>query len=135
MRVVSDPRAAALDGAGTRLVVQARLERLVFAAQGEPPYALLAGSAQAPAGALPVATPVPDLADERGRFGLARLGTWVENEAVARRLEAERRAAQWRPWLLWTVLLLGIAGLGFTVWRLAGSGRVPARTARPPDTD
>jgi hypothetical protein len=73
VRVVPDPRAAALDGAGTQLVVQAQLERLVFAAQGEPPYALLAGAAQAPAGALPVATLVPDLANERAlRPGAAR---------------------------------------------------------------
>jgi hypothetical protein len=135
VRVVPDPRAAALDGAGTQLVVQAQLERLVFAAQGEPPYALLAGAAQAPAGALPVATLVPDLANERARFGLARLGAWIENEAVARRLQAERRAAQWRPWLLWTVLLFGIAGLGFMVWRLAASGREPARGASRPDAD
>ena len=135
VRVVPDPRAAALEGAGTRLVVQAQLERLVFAAQGEPPYALLAGAAQAPAGALPVATLVPDLAQERARFGLARLGAWIENEAVARRLEAERRAAQWRPWLLWSVLLLGIAGLGFMVWRLAAAARAPARSATRSDTD
>jgi hypothetical protein len=135
VRVVPDPRAAALDGAGTRLVVQAQLERLVFAAQGEPPYALLAGAAQAAAGALPAATLVPDFAHERARFGLARLGAWIENEAVARRLEAERRAAEWRPWLLWSVLLLGIAALGFMVWRLAAAGRAPARSATRSDSD
>jgi len=37
--------------------------------------------------------------------------------------------------LLWSVLLLGIAGLGFMVWRLAAAARAPARSATRSDTD
>jgi hypothetical protein len=70
---------------------------------------------------LPLATLVPDVAAERARFGQATLGAWEEEAEVARRREAERRDAQWRPRLLWAVLLAGVAVLGFMVWRLARS--------------
>jgi hypothetical protein len=107
------------------LVVQAQLATLVFAAQGQPPYRLLAGSAQAGASALAVGTLVPALADERARFGEASLGEWSEVEEVVRREQARQRVAAMRPWLLWAVLLAGVAGLGFMVWRLV-RGAAPA---------
>jgi hypothetical protein len=102
-----------------RLVVRAELASLVFAAQGQAPYALLAGSAQAAPGALPLATVVPDLERERERFGRATLGPWSEvSEAAAQARRQERQAAL-RPWLLWSVLAAGVLGLGVMVWRLA----------------
>lgn len=118
LRLLPDERAAALEPGLARLVVQAPLASLVFAAQGQPPFRLLAGSPDAPGGALPVATLVPALDDERSRFGRASLGPWSENADVAQRREADRRRAALRPWLLWAVLLVGVAGLGFMVWRL-----------------
>jgi hypothetical protein len=126
VRVVPDERAAALDPARTRLVVRAQLSSVVFATQGQPPYALLAGSPQAPAGALPLATLVPSPDDERPRFGRASLGAWSEVTEAMRQAEAERRRAALRPWLLWAVLVLGVAGLAFMVWRLArGAASAP----------
>ena len=119
LRIVPDQRAAPLDAAQTRLIVQAQLASLVFAAQGRAPFTLLAGSAQAPAGALPIATLVPALVDERPRFGQATLSAWSESEAVVRRAESQQRLAAMRPWLLWAVLLAGVGGLAFMVWRLA----------------
>lgn len=126
LRVVPDERAGALPAQAVRLRVQATMPSLVFAAQGEPPFTLKAGSPQAPAGALPAAVLVPALADERPRFGLAQLGDWVEQPAVAREMVAAQQRAAWRPWLLWGVLLLGVAGLAGMVWRLR---RVPGTTA------
>ena len=35
---------------------------------------------------------------------------------------AAQRLAAWRPWLLWAVLVAGVGGLGFMVWRLARAG-------------
>ena len=35
---------------------------------------------------------------------------------------APQRLAAWRPWLLWAVLVAGVDGLGFMVWRLARAG-------------
>ena len=119
LRVLPDERAAPLDATATRLVVHAALASLVFAAQGQPPFTLLAGAAAAPPGALPAATLVPALDDERPRFGRATLGEWTEVASVARQTDAAERQAALRPWLLWGVLLAGVAGLGFMVWRLA----------------
>jgi hypothetical protein len=117
-------------------VVQAELASLVFAAQGRAPFRLLAGAAEAAPGgrqtalpdgldgALPIGTLLPSLEDERPRFGLATLGVWSESEAVAREARSQQRLAAMRPWLLWAVLLAGVAGLAFMVWRLT-------RTADP----
>ena len=127
VRVVPDERAARPDAATTRLVVRAELGSLVFAAQGRPPYVLQAGARDAPAGALPIATLVPSLADERARFGRASLGAWSEVTEAMRQAEAEQRRAALRPWALWAVLGLGVAGLAVMVWRLARGG-----AARPP---
>ncbi len=122
LRIVPDSRAAPLDPAHTRLVAHAALASVVFAAQGRAPFTLLAGAAEAPAGALPITTVVPALDDERARFGSATLGAWRESEDVARALQSQQRLAAMRPWLLWAVLLAGVAGLGIMVWRLARKG-------------
>ncbi len=125
LRVVPDERAAALDPGQTRLVVHARLASLVFASTGQAPFRLLAGSADAAAGALPVATLVPQLDAERPRFGTARLGDFAEAPEVALAAERAAGAARLRPWLLWGVLVIGVAGLALLVWRLAKSGAAP----------
>ena len=121
LRLIPDERAAALDATQTRLIVQAPLATLVFATQGQSPYRLLSGSATAPAGALPATTLVPALDEEHPRFGQATLGEWSEVTEVARRAEAQQRRAALRPWLLWSVLLVGVGGLAFMVWRLMRS--------------
>jgi len=128
LRVVPDERAAALDAASVRLVVHASLASLVVAMQGEPPLRLLAGSSDAPAGALPVAMVVPQLESERARFGRATLGEFEVDTAAERAAQNAARQARLRPWLLWSVLLVGVVLLGALVWRLARTG--PA--ARPP---
>jgi hypothetical protein len=118
VRVVPDARAASLDAGQTQLRVQAQLASLVFATQGAAPYALWAGADKAPPSALPVTTLVPTLDDERPRFGRATLGEWSEVNAVARAAKQREQLAALRPWLLWAVLLAGVAGLAFMVWRL-----------------
>ncbi|MES2958709.1 MAG: DUF3999 family protein [Pseudomonadota bacterium] len=118
LRVLPDARAAALEPAQTQLVVHAALASLVFVAQGQPPYALLAGAEKAAPAALAVSTLVPALDDERARFGRATLGDWSEVTEVARAADRRRQLAALRPWLLWAVLLAGVAGLAFMVWRL-----------------
>ena len=122
LRIVPDERAAGLDPAQTRLVVRARLASLVFASSGEAPFRLLAGSADAAAGALPLTTLVPLLEDERLRFGRASLGAFGEAPEVALAAQRAERDARLRPWLLWAVLVAGVLGLGVLVWRLARSG-------------
>ena len=125
LRVTPDERAAALDPAQLRLRVQAELAHLVFATQGQAPYRVQVGAAQASSAALPISALVPSLSDERARFGNATLDDWTEIAAAARRDDAKQREAALRPWLLWVVLIAGVAVLGLMVWRLA-------RTPRPP---
>jgi len=62
---------------------------------------------------------VPALDDERARFGRATLGAWGEVAAVARAEEQQQRVAALRPWLLWSVLIVGVLALGAMVWKLA----------------
>ncbi|MEZ4456647.1 MAG: DUF3999 family protein [Gemmatimonadales bacterium] len=119
LRLVPDRRAAALDPAGVTLEVRARLAHLVFAMQSTAPFRLEVGSATAEAGALPEGVLVPGLAEERTRFGRARLGEWTESATVAQAVDRQSQIAALRPWLLWGVLLAGLAGLGLMVWRLA----------------
>ena len=126
LRVIPDERAAALDPSQTRLVVHARLASLVFASSGQAPFRLLAGSPDATAGALPATTLVPQLDEERKRFGQARLGAFAEAPDVALAVERAARDARFRPWLLWGVLLAGVVGLALLVWRLAKTGAAPS---------
>jgi hypothetical protein len=128
VRVVPDERAAALDAKSVSLVVHASLASIVFATQGEPPFRLLAGSPDAPAAALPVAMVVPQLESERARFGSAKVGDFAADADAARAADDAARLARLRPWLLWAVLVVGVAVLGALVWRLARSGP----TAAPP---
>ncbi len=126
LRLLPDARSAPLDAKQTRLVVQAQLAQLVFAAQGQAPFELRAGAPDAKPSALPAATLVPSLDEERARFGRATLGEWREVAEVARQAEADQRKAALRPWLLWSVLLLGVAALGFMVVKLARSPAAPS---------
>ncbi len=127
VRVIADARSPALP-ATTRLVVHVQLASLVFPRQGQAPYVLWAGAATTEPhspGALPLATLVPSLDDERARFGHARLGPWGQTAAAGRHAATQERLASWRPWLLWSVLLAGVAALSYMVWRLARSRRPP----------
>ena len=119
VRAVPDARAAAPAAGDVTLEVRADLASIVFAAQGTPPYALAAGAERASAGALPLPTLVPEADKERVRFGVATLGAFVEQPAAAQQAEAAARRAALRPWLLWSVLLAGVALLAAMVWRLA----------------
>lgn len=119
IRIVPDERAAAPKAEDLRLVVQARLASLIFAAQGAGRYELLAGADQTGNSAMPLATLVPDLERERPRLGRATLGPWTEVQAAIDQAQARAQRAALRPWLLWAVLLAGVAGLAWMVWRMA----------------
>ena len=100
-------------GATPRLRVGWRPERLVFVAEGGPPFSLRAGSATAVRGDAPVA---PLLADLRARNG----GNWQPAVAtLGARTELAGAAAldgtpprDWSTWLLWSVLVLGVVLIG-----------------------
>lgn len=110
-----------------RLRLGYRPETLVFLAQGQPPYALLAGSASAVRAGAPVAQL---LSAQRQRLGDA----WEPAQATPgtrRELAGERALRQpppkrdWTTWTLWAVLVLGAA---VVAWLAFGLLR---RTTRP----
>ena len=68
-------------------------------------------------------TLVPQLDEERKRFGHATLGAFGEAPGVALAAEQSEREARLRPWLLWGVLVAGVIRLlPVLVWRLARRG-------------
>jgi hypothetical protein len=138
LRLVPDERAPAIDSERTSAVARVQLASVVFAAQGTPPYRLQVGAPpKAPLkdGALPLATLVPQLDAERARFGRAELGAFTEVAKVAQQVARDEQLAAWRPKLLWAVLLAGVAGIGFMVWRLARGGTANPAAATPPQAD
>lgn len=105
-----------------------RPETLVFLAQGEAPFTLVAGSASARRAQAPVADV---LAGQRARHGaewtppLATPGERAvrDGEAALQATDAEVER-DWRTWLLWAVLILGaalVAGLALSLLRRAST--------------
>lgn len=105
-----------------------RPETLVFLAQGEAPFTLVAGSANAHQPQAPVADV---LASQRARHGAdwrppsAALGERTERDGeAALQAVAVEVKRDWQTWLLWAVLILGaalVAGLALSLLRRAGS--------------
>lgn len=127
LRAEPDPRAGPLDPAGLMLEAEVVPTWLVFVPQGRAPYTLQAGApsaqaAEAADGPMPLATLVADLEAERPRLGLAAIGPWREDAEAARTEARSQAQAALRPWLLWGVLVAGVAGLGAMVWRLGRPG-------------
>lgn len=100
-------------------------ERLVFVARGEPPFQLAYGSTAAAARALSIETIVPGwrpdapLAAARARSGAQR------QLAGARALREE---LDYKTWLLWGVLGLGVAILAAMAWQLTRQMRTGTRS-------
>ena len=99
-----------------------RPEVVVFLAEGNPPFALLAGSARASRQDAPLPQLVDALRAERGREWqpvTAALGT---REALAgdAALQPVAPPTDWKRWLLWSVLVVGallVAGFASSLLR------------------
>lgn len=104
-------------------------QQLVFAARGEPPFRLAYGAHGAAASALSIASLLPDHATEK-RFEVkpAKLGAPV-TVAGSKKLRAP---IDYRRWVLWASLFIGVAVIGLMAYRLF---RQMARgePAQPPD--
>ncbi|MEO6279328.1 DUF3999 family protein [Roseateles sp.] len=111
------PRGAALPPAGSlQLRWTVRTARLVWAAQGEPPFSLQVGHAAPESGPRPLADVVPDWPREQQRLGAASLGAFTAQAVAAKPSLPPRRL------LLWAVLGLGVAALAAVTWRLWRQG-------------
>ena len=112
----------AFDGAPPVLRLGYRPEVVVFLAEGNPPFALLAGSARASRQDAPLPQLVDALRAERGRDWqpvTAALGT---REALAgdAALQPVAPPTDWKRWLLWSVLVVGallVAGFASSLLR------------------
>ena len=112
----------AFDGAPPVLLLGYRPEVVVFLVEGNPPFALLAGSARASRQDAPLPQLVDALRAERGRDWqpvTAALGT---REALAgdAALQPVAPPTDWKRWLLWSVLVVGallVAGFASSLLR------------------
>ncbi|MGO4779458.1 DUF3999 family protein, partial [Lysobacter sp. 2RAB21] len=97
-----------------------RPEVVVFLAQGEPPYALVAGSARAARGDSPLAHLIEALRTSRGRDWQpadATLGSAVALAGASALVPAEPER-DWHSYMLWAVLVAGaliVAGFAFSL--------------------
>jgi hypothetical protein len=97
-----------------------RPEVVVFLAQGEPPYALVAGSARAARGDSPLAHLIEALRTSRGRDWQpadATLGSAVVLAGASALVPAEPER-DWHSYMLWAVLVGGaliVAGFAFSL--------------------
>lgn len=119
------PRGTALPPADSlRLDWTARVTRVVWAAQGEAPFALQVGAAAADTGPRPLADVVPDWAREQSRLGKSQLGAFSAHPTTV----AAEPTLPPRRLLLWGVLGLGVLLLGGAAWRLWRQGPTSTST-------
>lgn len=93
-------------------------QELVFVAQGAGPYLLAYGSGQVEASGSALPQLLRDLQSNRA---LIRPATLEDKRVLggAEALLPPRAPLPWRKWLLWAVLVIAAAALGFMAWKLA----------------
>ncbi len=106
-----------------------RPDRLLFLAQGQGPWQLVAGSAYDAEANFPQARryadpEMRDLLKKAGPVGTAALGARIELGGAARLEPAQSPA--WRRWLLWIGLVAGVLLVGFMALRLLRHPPAPA---------
>lgn len=117
-------RLTALRGVGDQpqLKLGWQPEMLVFVAQGQPPFALVAGSARARRADAPVLPMMEAIRAERGvswQPAMARLGAAMPL-AGDEALQAAPKQRDWKAWLLWGLLIVGallVTGLALSLMR------------------
>ncbi|OQP71047.1 hypothetical protein IA54_015685 [Xanthomonas phaseoli pv. syngonii LMG 9055] len=106
-----------------------RPERLMFLAQGQPPYALVAGSARAQRTDAPLGAMLQALRRERGaqwQPAQARLAAQAQPLAGDAALLPAATPHDWKRWLLWGLLVGGallVGGFAVSLLRSASANR------------
>lgn len=104
-------------------------ERLMFLAQGQPPYALVAGSARAQRTDAPLGAMLQALRRERGaqwQPAQARLAAQAQPLAGEAALQPAATPRDWKRWLLWGLLVGGallVGGFAVSLLRSASANR------------
>lgn len=104
-----------------------RPDVMVFLAQGEPPYALVAGSATAQRAQAPMPALVDALRADRGDGWQPSPAYLAKPEVLAgdAALVAPAPPRDWKSWLLWGLLVAGallVAGFAFSLMRQPAKG-------------
>jgi hypothetical protein len=113
-----DPRSGVAGPTAPALRVGWAAQEIVFAPRGRAPFTLAYGKYEATAGALPIATLVPEYASKHALpagVAVARTGARVDlggATKMQKRLQVAR-------WALWGALVLGALVLGWMAWRLS----------------
>ncbi|MCW1978757.1 DUF3999 domain-containing protein [Xanthomonas campestris] len=104
-------------------------ERLLFLAQGQAPYALVAGSARAQRTEAPLTSMLAALRQERGaqwQPATARIAGAAQPLAGAAALQPAAVPRDWKRWLLWALLVGGavvVGGFAVSLLRSASANR------------
>jgi len=108
---------------------------VVFLAGGTPPYALSFGRDEATPVSQPLGQVAPGFSEkEINRLELAQAGELQEsaaNAAAESVAVTAGRSARNRSFILWGVLLLGVAVLGGMAWKLIGQTKPGTDSADP----
>ena len=119
LRLLPPPGTALPPTGSLRLDWTLRATRVVWAAQGEPPFSLEVGTSSPGAGPRALTDVVPDWAGEQSRLGQASLGAFAPQAVAAAPAEP---ALPPRRLLLWAVLAVGVVALAAVTWRLWRQG-------------
>ncbi|PPU67858.1 DUF3999 domain-containing protein [Xanthomonas pisi] len=104
-------------------------ERLMFLAQGQPPYALVAGSARVHRGQAPLGSMLQALRQQRGmqwqpvQASMAAQARPLAGDAA---LQPAATPRDWKQWLLWGLLIGGallVGGFAVSLLRKSGTQR------------
>jgi len=87
-------------------------ETLVFLSQGEPPYAVAAGSVRAERQDAPVATVIAQLREQHGAQWQPAQATVQGAPEVLAGDAAVAPQRDWKQWLLWALLVIGVLIVG-----------------------
>lgn len=118
LRLLPPPGTALPPANSLRLDWSVRVTRVVWAAQGEPPFSLQVGAAAPETGPRPLADVVPDWSREQARLGQSQLGAFTPQATTA----SAEPALPPRRLLLWAVLGVGVVLLAAVTWRLWRQG-------------
>lgn len=127
IKLIADKRGTALTTQPPTLNVALQQVKLLILVRGKAPFELVAGTPNSEAGALPIATLMPDFDNaDNATIGTATLEkiTQVNTPKIAADSAKGETAAinkDQKKWILWSVLLLGVVVLLGMAWHVLKS--------------